>query len=217
MALGKLTQDKIINESLKKEFGDKFTFEYPILYFETNENVFFLNIETSNLGLTSVTRPKITFKQIKKIVNPILDKHNIIHGKWSASLQNPKTWKEDVSLLHTDSEEELSNALIKIIPYIKEYCIPFWEKYQNPQEVLIIIDGYSEQELNQGIFQGVIGIMTRLTIAYVEGSSYYSDKKEFYLNTIKEYSEKNPEQYLNLYLAFNELIETLENSTNTPV
>ncbi len=217
MALSKLTQDKIISESLKKEFGDKYIFEPPILYNETDENVFFLNIETSNLGRTSVTRPKITFKQIENVINPILDKHNIIYSKWSSGMQNPKTWKEDLSYLQTDTEEELFKALEKIIPYIKDYCIPFWEKYQHLNEVLILIDNYSEQELNQGIFQGFTGIMLRLSIAYIGCSDYYSDKKEFYQKIIKEYSKKKPEQYFNLYSAFTELIETLENSTNKPV
>lgn len=211
MSLGKLTQEKLIREGLEKEFGDKFSFHFPIVYYENQDYVFHLNIDSSDLGLTSLGKPGIVFKNINNIINPILDRNNIVYSKWSTSLQNPVVWKENISYLHTDSEEELSQALKKMIPYIKEFCSPFWEKYQNLQEVLSLIDDYSEQELNQGIFQGVIGIMTRLTIAYLEGSSYFLDKKEFYRKTIKEYSEKKPEQYLNLYLAFTELIETLEN------
>lgn len=212
MSLGKLTQEKLIREALEKEFGDKFSFDFPVVYFENQDYIFHFNIDLSDLGRTFVGNPCIAFKNINKIVNPILDKHNIIYSKWSSGLQNPKIWKEYVSYLHTDSEEELSEALNKIIPYIEDYCIPFWEKYQNFQEVLSLIDGYSEQELNQGIFQGVIGIMTRLTIAYVEGSSYFSDKKDFYLKTIKEYSEKKPEQYLKLYSAFTELLNILDDN-----
>lgn len=214
MSLGKSTQEKLIREALEKEFRDKFIFEFPVIYFENQEYIFHLNIESSDLGRTYAGKPWVGFKKINKILKPIVDKHNIVYSKWSSGLQNPKIWKEDVSYLNTDSEEELSEALNKIITYIKEYCIPFWEQYQNLQEVLSLIDGYSEQELNQGIFQGVIGIMTRFTIAYIEGSSYFSDKKEFYQKTLKEYSEMKPEQYLNLYKAFTELIDTLENSTN---
>lgn len=212
MSLGKLSQEKLIKEALEKEFGDKFSFEFPVVYYENHDYVFHLNIDSSDLGRTFVGNPCIVFKNINKIVNPILDKHNIIYSKWSSSLQNPVVWEDNVAYLKTDSEEELSQALKKIIPYIKDYCVPFWEKYQNLQEVLTLIDDYSEQKLNQGIFQGVMGIMTRLTIAYVESSNYFSDKKEFYQKLIKEYSEKKPEQYLELYNAFTKLINTLENS-----
>jgi hypothetical protein len=209
MSIGKLHQDRIIKESLEKEFGDKFTFEFPVVFFEDERFVFHFNIQTSDLGRSYIGKPWIVFKNINEIVNPILDKNNIIYSNWSSGLQNPKIWKEDVSCLHTDSEEELSQALNKIIPYIKDYCIPFWKKYQNLQEVLSLVNDYSEQELNQGIFQGVIGIMTRLTIAQVEGSGYFPEKKVFYQKVIKQYSEKKPDQYLNLYKAYTELIDYL--------
>jgi len=217
MSLGKLSQEKLIREALEKEFGDKFSFEFPVVYYEYQEYIFHLNIDSSDLGRTFIGNPCIVFKNINKIINPILDKYNVIHSKWSSGLQNPEVWKENVSYLHTDSEEELTQALKKIIPYINDYCIPFWEKYQNLQEVLTLIDDYSEQELNQGIFQGVIGIMTRLTLAFVEGSSYFSDKKEFYQKLIKEYAEKKPEQYSKLYSAFIELVNFLENTKSTSV
>ncbi|WP_010517968.1 hypothetical protein [Croceivirga radicis] len=209
MALGKVTQDKIISESLKKEFGDKFTFEAPILYFETDENVFFLSIETSNLGRTSITRPKITFKQIENVVNPILDKHNIIYSKWSSGLQNPKTWKEDVSYLHTDSEEELSQALKKIIPYIRDYCIPFWEKYKDLNSVVELVN--KTQELHT-VFDGEVDFEV-ITLLWMTKSDLYLKKKQDFIKNQQDLASYSSE-YSAFPIAFAELIELLESSTN---
>lgn len=209
MALGKLTQDKIIREALEKEFGDKFTFDSPILYFETDENVFFLNIETSNLGRTSVTPPKITFKQIESIINPILDKYNIPYSKWSSGLQNPEPWKEDISYLHTDSEEELSQALKKIIPYIKDYCIPFWEKYKDLKSVAELVN--KTQELHT-VFYGEIDFMV-ITLLWLTKSDLYLKKKQDFIKNQQDLANYSSD-YSVFPIAFNELIETLENSTN---
>lgn len=212
MSLGKLTQDKIISKTLKNEFGDKFIFESPIFYFETESNVCFLNIETSNLGRTTIIKPKITFKEIEKIVNPILKKHSIPYSKWSSGLQNPNTWKENIAYLHTDSEEELSQALEKIIPYIRDFCIPFWEKYKDLKSVIELVN--KTQELHT-VFDGEVDFEV-ITLLWMTKSDLYLKKKQDFIKNQQDLANYSFE-YSVFPIAFAELIETLENSTNTLV
>jgi len=209
MALGKLTQDSIISKALKNEFGDRFIFESPILYFETESNICFLSIETSNLGRTTIAKPKITFKEIEKIVNPIFEKYSIPYSKWSSGLQNPNTWKENITYLHTDSEEELSQALEKIIPYIKNFCIPFWEKYNDLEEVVELID--KTQELHT-IFNGEVDFEV-ITLLLITDSDLYAVKKEKFIKNQEDLANYSSE-YSAYPIAFTKLIEVLEDSKN---
>ena len=210
MALGKLTQDNFIEKALNQNFPNRFSIEFPFVFIENDEFVFHLIIETSNLGRTSISQPLISYKEINSVINPFLDKFKIIHSKWSQRFTYPIKWKEDLTYLHSDSEEEMDELIEKLIPYINEFCIPFWEKFKDTKNVLSLIKDYSEQELNQGIFQGVQGIMKRLVMTHNLDYKYYKEKKDFYNEMIKSYSEKKPEHYENLYLAFKELTNFLD-------
>ena len=211
MSLGKLSQEKFIEESLRKEFEDKFTFEFPIVYYENQDYIFNLNIDSSDLGLTSLGKPEIVFKNIKKGVNLILDKYNIIYSKWNSGLQNPKNWIADVSYLHTNSEDELVQVIgEEIIPYIRDYCIPFWEEYQDLNKVVELIS--NTQELST-IFSGEVDFEV-IALLWLNKSYLYHEKKDEFLKNQQELADYSLE-YKMYPKAFSELIDSLENSNNT--
>ncbi len=206
-----LSQVDIENKITKYFESKEFTYEAPFLYKEDSHAKYVLVIQASNLGRITLGRGGIKIKEVEELVGSILKKHNISINEWSVTVQESEILNVNIGNLKADSEKELLDTFDIISNYLEEIVEPFWNKYNNLSNIFELIQIKSEQQLNQQVFQGVKGIMSRLLIANHMKADYYVKKREFYMNLLKEYSINKPNEYSSYYDAFKDLIDTLEN------
>lgn len=209
-------EQKIIKEAIKQKIenflGDYYRYEAPFLFKEDDNVLYYQNIQASDIGLINVGPARIKYKQVESIVAPILIKHGINQTHWNSTIVDTSKFenRNNLANLKADSEAELKESLLEMQHYIEVKVIPFWNMYDDITKVIPLINSKTEQELNQGVFQGVTGIMNRLVIAYKYDMAYYKEKKEMYLDLIGKQAVMKPNDYGQRFEAFKELIETLE-------
>ena len=214
MPVGETYLIKILEEHLAKYKESGFIFLAPFFFKETESRKLILTISTSNLGRISLGSASIKNYEIEKITSPIFEKHNIPWNEWSTTFVSEIPKENRNRLIPVDNETEIKEALKEIDEYIENYCFTVWNSFSDIDRHISVINSKSEEELNKGSFQGVTGIMNRMTITCLLRDKYFDEKSTFYKTLLKEYREKTQEQYTNLYNGYIELIDTLKTSYN---
>jgi len=209
MALGKTKIEQVLKDDLESFLHHEFEYKAPFLYKKEDHVLKRMNIQASNLDLINVGPAGIKFYEIEKIVEPIIKEYGYVHGKWSSTFIEIKR-EENLSHVKVESEEDVKRALLKIRKYITNIALPFWEEYVSLPNIMKLIESKTEEELNQMVFQGMVGIMHRFVIAKMMNEKYYREKKQLMLSMLNEYVEQNPEKYSNMLNAFNMLVTKLE-------
>ncbi|WP_438711695.1 hypothetical protein ACSTS3_03700 [Aquimarina muelleri] len=207
MALGKIEIEKIIKEDLEKEFGNNYKYCPPFFFKEDSKRKCFVNIQASNLGHVSVGGAKLKLYDIEKITNPIFDNYNINYNSWSSLMHSTLDWNENLSLLCADSIKDLDSSLVKIKSYLYEVAIPFWEKYQTLDNILGLIKSIDDLSI---AFDEEVDFNVLTILKLTNDELYEIKKNEFKKNQydLADYSD----EFKNYPKAFQELIDTLENT-----
>jgi|GEM_PF-2600456 len=109
----------------------------------------------------------------------------------------------------SSNKEMLEKLCVHYVEIIKEYFIPFWEKYSNIQHINDeIINKVEEEDLNN--YLPGMGNFKKLIIMKICCNANYGEYKKYLMNLVENAVSQDKEKYGSYANLFNELIEILE-------